>query len=49
MDFLYTMPHCVLALFLDTFGGLKKKKKTTGNVKEIFKNHSLSMLGRLHR
>lgn len=25
MDFLYTMPHCVLALFLDTFGGLKKK------------------------
>lgn len=54
MDFLYTMPHCVLALFLDTFGGLKKKqqqktKKKTGNVKEIFKNHSLSMLGRLHR
>lgn len=53
MDFLYTMPHCVLALFLDTFGGLKKKnnknKKTTGNVKEIFKNHCLSMLGRLHR
>lgn len=40
MDFLYTMPHCVLTPFLDTSGDLRTKKKrerqTTGNVKEIF-------------
>lgn len=41
MDFLYTMPHCVLTPLLDTSGDLRTKKKkrerkTTGNVKEIF-------------
>lgn len=51
MDFLYTMPHCVLALFLDTFGGLKKiiKKRQLAMSRRFLKNHRLSMLRRLHR
>lgn len=52
MDFLYTMPHCVLTPFLDTSGDLrtktkKKRKKNNWQCQGDFSNHQLTMPRRL--